>query len=250
MRSAGLVAVIPALDEEASVGTVVSGLLAGGVEQVIVADNGSRDRTAARAAEAGATVVHAARRGYGSACLAGLAAVPADARAVVFCDADSADDLRRLPEICSPVLDGRCDLVIGARDRAGADRRALSWPQRMGNVVASVLMRALYRVRVSDLGPFRCVRTTALRRLAMSDPDFGWTAEMQVKAYRLGLRVREVPVQPQPRRHGVSKISGNFRACLCAGHVIISTILRYHRLPLPFDRDDGARPPIAGEVGA
>ena len=232
-RRAELVAVIPALDEEGSIAAVVHACHHHGVDLVVVGDNGSTDRTAAVAREAGALVVDAPRRGYGSACLAALAAVPASARAVVFCDADGADDLTRLQELTAPVLSGALDLVIASRARSGASRAALSWPQRAGNLVAATLMRLLYRVRVSDLGPFRCVSTAALDRMGMSDPGFGWTAEMQVKAYRLGLRVREVPVTAQPRTAGVSKIGGNWRAVLPAGWAIITTILRYHRCELP-----------------
>lgn len=234
LPSGYVTAVIPALDEEGSVGTVVSGLLAAGVDQVIVADNGSTDQTVAVATKAGALVVPAAIRGYGAACLAGLAALPPQTDAVVFCDADGADDLGRLHDICLPVLRDACDFTIGARVQPGADKRALTWPQRMGNMVASFMMRVLYRVHVSDLGPFRCISRHALDQIAMQDQNFGWTAEMQVKAYRLGLRVREVVVEPQPRLHGISKISGNWRACFSAGRIIITTILRYHRLPLPF----------------
>lgn len=231
-----LVAVIPALDEEASIGPVIAGCLAGGVDLVIVGDNGSTDRTAEVARAAGATVVDAPRTGYGSACLAALTAVPPSARAVVFCDADGADDLSRLEELCRPVLREELDLTIGSRARDRASKRALSWPQRMGNLVSACLMRLLYRVRVTDLGPFRCVSTEALSRLQMEDPAFGWTAEMQVKAYRLGLRVRELPVTALPRTAGESKIGGNWRAVLPAGWAIITTILRYHRCELPAPR--------------
>lgn len=229
-RHAGLYAVIPALDEEGSVGVVVAGLLAGGVAGVIVADNGSRDATADRARAAGATVVPAARRGYGSACQAALAALPDDCRAVVFCDADGADDRGRLDAVVLPVLKGDADLVIGCRVRA--EPGALTLPQRAGNLVAAALMRRLYGVRVRDLGPFRCVSADLLARMAMRDPAYGWTAEMQVKAYRLRARVREVPVLARARRTGTSKISGRWWPVLRAGWAIITTILHYRSVPL------------------
>jgi glycosyltransferase involved in cell wall biosynthesis len=200
---------------------------------VIVGDNGSRDRTAEVARAAGAAVVSAERRGYGSACLAALAALPDDCRAVVFCDADGADDLESLPLLVGPVLDGACDLVIGSRVLGGAEPGALTAPQRMGNLVAAFLMRRFYQVEVTDLGPFRCVSRALLRRLGMQDPAFGWTAEMQVKAFRLGARVREIPVQARVRRAGVSKISGRFLPIFKAGFAIIGTILRYRRATLP-----------------
>lgn len=222
-----LTAVIPALDEEGSIGPVVSGLLARGAGAVVVADNGSRDRTAEVARAAGATVVAAARRGYGSACLAALAALPAGTTAVVFCDADGADDLDRLAAVTGPVLAGDADLVIGSRALGRAEPGALTPPQRMGNLVATVMMRLLFLVRVTDLGPFRCVSTAALGRLAMRDPTYGWTAEMQVKAYRLGLRIVEVPVDAHARRHGTSKISGRPWPVIKAGWKILTTIAWY-----------------------
>ncbi len=233
MDPAPLVAVMPALDEEGSIGAVVAALRSAGVATVIVADNGSRDRTAEVARAAGAVVVPATRRGYGSACLAALAAVPASARAVVFCDADGADDLTRLDAVCGPVLAGEADLVVGSRALGRAEPGALTPPQRMGNLVAIVLMRLLYWRRVTDLGPFRCVSTAALGRLRMRDPTFGWTAEMQTKAFRLGLRYREVAVDARCRTAGQSKISGRIGPVFKAGWGIITTILRYRFGPRP-----------------
>lgn len=228
-----LIAVIPALDEEGSIGPVIQRLLAGGVAQVIVADNGSRDQTVAVSRAAGAVVVPAARRGYGSACLAALAAVPPEALAVVFCDADGADDLSRLDAVTGPVLRGEADLVVGSRALGRAEPGALTPPQRMGNFVAICLMRVLYWRRVTDLGPFRCVSTAALARLHMSDPTFGWTAEMQTKVLRLGLRYREVAVDAKLRTAGESKISGRIGPIFKAGWGIITTILRHRfgRMP-------------------
>lgn len=227
-----LIAVIPALDEEGSIGAVIQRLLAGGVTQVIVADNGSRDRTAEVARDAGAVVVLAARRGYGSACLAALAALPVGAQAVVFCDADGADDLEQLDAVTGPVVCGIADLVVGSRALGHSEPGALTPPQRAGNLVAICLMRLLYLRRVTDLGPFRCVSTEALARLQMSDPTFGWTAEMQTKALRLGLRYVEVPVNAKVRTAGESKISGRIGPIFKAGWAIITTILR-HRFGRP-----------------
>lgn len=230
---AGLVAVIPALNEEGSIGEVVASLKRSGVASVIVADNGSTDRTTELAIAAGARVVGAARRGYGSACLAGLAALPPDALAVVFCDGDGADDLALLPSVVGPVLSGEVDLVIGSRALGSAEAGALTLPQRAGNWVAATLLRALFSERVSDLGPFRCISTTALSRLGMRDPAFGWTAEMQTKALRLRLRVIEVPVNARVRRAGESKISGRAIPVLRAGWAILTTIVRYRFARLP-----------------
>lgn len=222
-----LVAVIPALDEEQSIAPVIRDLLSGGADLVIVADNGSRDRTVQVAQAAGARVVPATLRGYGSACLAALAAVPSEAQAVVFCDADGADDLSRLEAVTGPVLRGEADLVVGSRALGRAEPGALTPPQRMGNLVAICLMRVLYWRRVTDLGPFRCVSTAALTRLHMRDPTFGWTAEMQTKALRLGMRYREVAVDAKLRTAGESKISGRIWPIFKAGWGIITTILRH-----------------------
>jgi len=228
-----ITAIIPALDEEGAIGAVVSGLRERCVDAVIVADNGSRDATVAVAIAAGATVIHAPRRGYGSACLAGLAALPAPTTVVVFCDGDGADDLDRLVDLITPVVNDEVDLMIGSRVLGHAEPGALTPPQRMGNWVAARLLRCLFGVPVSDLGPFRCIRRSALDHLGMADPAFGWTAEMQTKVLRLGMRYREIPVDARLRRAGASKISGCVIPVIRAGWAILTTILRYRFAPLP-----------------
>ncbi len=252
MPARDLVAVIPALNEEGSIAAVVGHLLRAGVGLVLVADNGSTDATAAVAAGAGAEVVAAPRRGYGSACLAALARVPADARAVVFCDADGADDLDRLADVCGPVLRDEADLVIGSRALGHCAPGALTPPQRIGNRVATLLLGLLFRRRVTDLGPFRCVAAAALPRLAMRDQAYGWTAEMQTKALRLGLRYREVAVDARVRTAGTSKISGRVLPVFKAGWAIITTILRYRFCALPAisTTKDVLTPPISAREGS
>ena len=224
--------VIPALNEEASVPLVLGDLAplreAGTVRRVVVADNGSTDATARVAREGGATVVEASRRGYGSACLAGLGWLRENdpPEVVVFLDADYSDHPEELPRVIAPILAGDADLVIGSRVVGERQRGALLPQARAGNVVACVLIRLLYRHRFTDLGPFRAVRWDALEEIAMEDPDFGWTAEMQVKALRHGLAVAEVPVSYR-KRVGVSKITGTLSGTLRAGHKILWTVLRY-----------------------
>lgn len=198
------------------------------VRRVVVADNGSVDGTARVAREGGAEVVAATRRGYGSACLAGLDHLrrtgPPDV--VVFVDADYSDHPDELTRLVAPLLAGEADLVIGSRVLGRRERGALLPQARAGNLVACVLIRLFYGHRFTDLGPFRAVRWDALERLEMSDPNFGWTAEMQVKAVRRGLRSTEVPVSYR-RRVGVSKITGTLSGTLRAGYKILWTVARH-----------------------
>ena len=222
--------VIPALNEEVSLPRVLADLPRPPVRRVVVADNGSLDGTARVAREAGAEVVAAPRPGYGSACLAGLAHLRATGppELVVFVDADYSDHPEELPRLVEPILRGEADLVIGSRILGRREPGALLPQARAGNLVACLLIRLLYAHRFTDLGPFRAVAWQALERLGMRDPDFGWTAEMQVKALRHGLRVAEVPVSYR-RRLGVSKITGTLSGTLAAGHKILWTVLRYSR---------------------
>jgi glycosyltransferase involved in cell wall biosynthesis len=220
--------VIPALNEEASLPLVLAALPRSSVRRIVVADNGSTDATARVAREGGAEVVAAARRGYGSACLAGLAHLrrtgPPDV--VVFIDADYSDHPEELPAVAAPILAGAADLVIGSRVLGRRERGALLPQARAGNLVACLLIRIFYGHRFTDLGPFRAIGWDALERIAMADPDFGWTAEMQVKAVRLGLRCAEVPVSYR-RRVGVSKITGTITGTVRAGYKILWTVARH-----------------------
>jgi hypothetical protein len=177
-------------------------------------------------------VVNEQRKGYGHACLAAMARLPDDCTAVVFCDADGADDLQVLPELCRPVLEGSADLVIGSRVLGRSEPGAMTPPQVAGNFVSAALIRLLYGARVTDLGPFRCVSRAALERLAMEEKTYGWTVEMQVKAFRLGLRVAEMAVDSRRRTAGRSKVSGRMIPVFRAGWGIIRTILHYTRAPL------------------
>jgi glycosyltransferase involved in cell wall biosynthesis len=222
--------VIPALNEERSLPKVLADIPCPPVRRIVVADNGSTDGTARVAREGGAEVVPASRRGYGSACLAGLDHLrrtgPPDI--VVFVDADWSDHPEELPGLIAPILAGEADLVIGSRILGRREPGALLPQARAGNLVACAMIRLLYGHRFTDLGPFRAIRWEALERLGMSDPNFGWTAEMQVKALRHGLRCAEVPVSYR-RRVGVSKITGTVSGTVRAGYKILWTVLRYAR---------------------
>jgi len=220
--------VIPALNEEDSLPLVLEALPSGVLHEIVVADNGSTDRTAEVARAGGARVIAENQRGYGSACLAGLAHLrshrPADV--VVFLDGDFSDYPEELPSLVAPICAGDFDLVIGSRVLGEREPGALLPQARAGNLIACTMIRALYGYRFTDLGPFRAISWSALESLEMSDPDFGWTAEMQVKALRRGLRVTEVPVSYR-KRVGVSKITGTLRGTILAGYKILWTVLRY-----------------------
>ena len=223
--------VIPALNEAASIGRVL-GDIPDWVDEVIVCDNGSSDDTASVARDCGATVVCEPARGYGRACLAAMAAID-HCDVVVFLDADASDDPSEMDTLVAPVASGEADMVIGARTPDGRQAGSLTVPQRFGNVLACRLMRIFWASSFSDLGPFRAIRYRSLRRLRMSDPTYGWTVEMQIKAMIAGLKVSEVPVSYR-RRIGVSKISGTLKGVIGAGVKILSTIGRYVIAPPRF----------------
>jgi glycosyltransferase involved in cell wall biosynthesis len=223
--------VIPAWNEEGSIGRVIDDLPKEWVRRVVVADNNSTDYTADVARKFGATVVPASRQGYGSACLAGLAFLAALPEAeqpdvVVFIDADYSDHPEQLPLLVGPILDGRAEFVLGSRMLKPQPAGALLPQAVFGNRLACVLMRVLFGHRYTDLGPFRAVSWAALRRLEMSDPNFGWTVEMQIKAARGRLRILEVPVNYRPRI-GFSKITGTVSGTVRAGYKILLTIFRH-----------------------
>ena len=222
--------VIPALDEELSLRELLPRLGETRLGQIVVGDNGSSDGTAAVASENGCTVVHESRRGYGAACWAALQALRPDIDVVLFLDADSSDDLSRLPDIVGPVLRGEADLVIATRDAATVERGAMTVQQRLGNWLAVTLIRLRWGFRYRDLGPFRAVDRAALNRIEMRDRAYGWTVEMQVRAIQEGLRIRQVSVHYK-RRIGKSKIGGTLRGSIKAGYWIVYTIFRNWRAP-------------------
>ncbi len=223
MRKGHKIAVIiPALNEESAIGRVLSAI-PDWVDDVIVADNGSTDRTAELARAQGAQVVCEPRRGYGAACLAGLARLD-DQDIIVFLDGDYSDYPEDMDRLVDPIIDDRADFVIGSRARGEREPGALTVQARFGNWLACTLIGWLWKVRYTDLGPFRAIRHSTLRALGMRDRDYGWTVEMQIKAARKGIRILEVPVRYR-RRIGRSKVSGTLKGIVGAGVKIISTIL-------------------------
>jgi rSAM/selenodomain-associated transferase 1 len=215
--------IIPALDEEEAIGPVVGAVDRSVVDQVVVADNGSTDNTAEIAARAGALVVREDRRGYGSACLRAIEEVP-DADILVFLDADGSDDPAAIEELLKAVVESKADLVIGSRVLGKAEKGALTPLQLFGNWLTCTLVRWLWGVRYSDLGPFRAIRRSSYDRLAMADPDFGWTIEMQVKAAQHDLKTTEIPVDYRVRQAGQSKVSGTLRGSFGAGKRILGYV--------------------------
>jgi glycosyltransferase involved in cell wall biosynthesis len=228
LPSARISVIIPAVDEEEAIGLVIAEIPAV-VQEVIVVDNGSRDRTAEVARAAGARVVSEPRRGYGRACLAGIAAAD-HPDVVVFLDGDRSDYPAQLPEVVAPILEGRADMVIGSRTLGRHEPGAHPWHAVLGTRLCVGFMNLTAGSQASDLGPFRAITAEALRRLDMRDANYGWTVEMQIKAARASLRVVEVPVDYRSRI-GRSKVSGTVSGTVKAGTKILALIARYALTP-------------------
>lgn len=223
--------IIPAQNEEKSIGLVLANMPWGLVREVIVCNNGSTDGTARVAREAGATVLEAPESGYGSACLKGIEHLQQktdgqEPDIVVFLDGDYSDYPEEMPALIRPILEEEADLVIGSRALGDMERGAMQPQQIFGNWLATNLIRLFYSYHFTDLGPFRAIKFKKLLELEMEDRDFGWTVEMQVKAAKMRFRTKEVPVSYR-KRIGVSKVSGTVRGSLLAGHKILWTIFKY-----------------------
>ena len=217
--------IIPAFNEEDSIGLVLDALPQNLIHEVIVVDNNSRDNTARSASEKGARVVAEQRRGYGSACLKGISVLD-NPDIVVFLDGDFSDYPEELVKLVAPIESGEMDFVLGSRMILPESRSALLPQSRYGNQLAVFLMRLFFRHQYTDLGPFRAIRYESLQAIAMQDTNFGWTVEMQIKAVKKGLRILEIPVKYR-ERVGVSKITGTFSGTIKAGTKIIYTIFKY-----------------------
>jgi glycosyltransferase involved in cell wall biosynthesis len=219
------VLVVPALNEAAAIGALVRRVPRDVVDEVIVVDNASTDKTAMVAREAGARVVSEPRRGYGAACFAGVTAIPADAGIVVFIDADGSQRPEEIPHVIAPIVAGRADLVLGARVLNEHHPAHAAVGTRL--IARFVAWR--WRIAITDVGPLRAVRADLLPRLRMRDRASGWPVEMVIKAAALGARIVEVPVSHSPRIAGRSKVSGTFWGTVRAGYGFLSAVLRASR---------------------
>jgi glycosyltransferase involved in cell wall biosynthesis len=225
--------IIPARNEEVPLPGVLAGIPPQVSALVVVVDNGSTDRTAEVARAAGAAVVREARAGYGYACAAGVraagvrAAGEQAAEVLVFVDADGSFDPAQIADLLAPIEAGQADLVLGSRPAGDMEPGAMPAHARFGNWLVARLMRWLYGLRVTDLGPFRAIRADLLARMEMREMTYGWPTEMMVKAARLGARVVEVPVRYRVRRGGRSKVSGTVRGTILATYFILFVTLRY-----------------------
>ena len=222
--------IIPALNEEEPIAAVVRDCLTTGLPaEVIVVDNGSTDRTAQRASAAGARVVRESTPGYGRACAAGVRALsPPQSRddIVVFLDGDGSDCPELMPELVEPIQRDKRDFVIGSRTRGERERGSMNFQQVFAGHVAGLLLRLLYRIRYTDMCPFRAIRRDALEKLGMKETTYGWNLEMQMRAARARLRILEVPVNHRCRTGGESKVSGTLRGTFIAGARIVATLFR------------------------
>ncbi|MEM9833034.1 MAG: glycosyltransferase family 2 protein [Bacteroidota bacterium] len=221
--------IIPAFNEQNSVGKVIRDIPKEWVSEIVVVNNNSNDNTVRVAKEAGATVLEEPEQGYGNACLKGIAYISQQIEKphiVVFMDADYSDYPEELPKLVQPIIDEKADMVIGSRALGQRERGSMTPQQVFGNWLAARLLRWLYGANFTDLGPFRAIRYDSLMVLEMKDRTYGWTVEMQVKAAQQKLRWVEVPVRYR-QRIGVSKVSGTVKGTIMAGYKIIGTILKY-----------------------
>ena len=218
--------IIPALNEAGNIRQLVEDVCATAPVEVIVVDNGSTDSTAQEAGEAGAKVVSEPRRGYGYACAGGVAEA-GQAEVLVFLDGDYSFAPSDLPSLLTPINENRADLVLGSRELGQMEPGAMLPQQRFGNWLVSRLMNILYKLSITDLGPYRAVRRQLVLELKMQEMTYGWPTEMIVKAKQHGARIVEVPVSYRSRRHGQSKVSGTVRGTLLAGWHILKVTFRH-----------------------
>ena len=220
--------IIPAYNEEQSIGKVVEAIPQGLVKEVVVVSNASTDNTMNVATQAGATAIEERQKGYGAACLKGIRYIAdkGDADIIVFLDGDFSDYPEEMPLLIKPIIEGGYDMVIGSRALGEREGGSMMPQQIFGNWLATTLIRLLYKYEFTDLGPFRAIRYDKLVEINMKDEDFGWTVEMQVKAAKLKMKCTEVAVNYR-KRIGVSKVTGTIKGTFMAGYKILWTIFKF-----------------------
>ncbi|MEQ9403005.1 MAG: glycosyltransferase family 2 protein [Cyclobacteriaceae bacterium] len=229
MKKPDIRVIIPAFNEQNAVGLVIDEIPKDMVSEIIVVDNGSTDDTFSQAESRGATALKEPVRGYGNACLRGMKHIadsPTKPDIVVFLDGDHSDYPEQLVELVKPILDKKADMVIGSRALGNKEKGSMTPQQIFGNWLATTLIRLFYKVKYTDLGPFRAIRYESLLTIGMEDRTYGWTVEMQLKAAKLNLHTLDVPVNYR-QRIGVSKVSGTVKGTIGAGYKIIYTIFKY-----------------------
>ncbi|MEO1010410.1 MAG: glycosyltransferase family 2 protein [Bacteroidota bacterium] len=220
--------IIPAFNEADSIANVI-GELPDIVSEIIVVNNNSTDDTVVNATKAGATVLDEPRKGYGFACLKGMAYVAQQSKPpdiIVFIDGDYSDYPEELLKIVAPITNKGYDFVIGARTKRLREQGSMTPQQIFGNWLATFLMKLIFRAKFTDLGPFRAIKYEKLLSLEMEDKTYGWTVEMQLKALKKRLTYTEVPVRYK-KRIGVSKVSGTVKGSIFAGIKILGWIFKY-----------------------
>ncbi len=219
--------IIPAINEEESIGFVLDRIPSKELYEIMVVDGGSTDHTVAVAKEKGARVIFEHKRGYGRACAKGVE--QATSKFVVFLDADGADDPSQIPDLVAPLIEGKADMVLGSRLAGNIHSGAMPRHQYFGNWLSARLIRQLYGYPITDLSPFRAVDRSKLIGLEMQEMTYGWPTEMIAKAARKNWRIIEIATNYYPRHGGKSKISGTLRGTMLATYYILSTILKYLR---------------------
>lgn len=218
--------IIAALNEEAAIANVINSVPKNLADEIVVVDNGSKDRTAEIATAAGARVVKEPIAGYGRAFRAGLRSVSPECEIVVFLDGDGSDCPEMMDRLVTPIMEGRCDFVIGSRTRGNREPGSMNFHQVLAGYGIGFMLRILYGVRSTDMGPFRAIRRDTLARLGLREETYGWPLEMQMRAARARVRTMEVPVDYRRRAGGHSKIAGTVRGSILAATRILITLAR------------------------